>query len=365
MEIKNQRRPSRTIKIGGVSIGSDAPISVQSMTNTITEDVPSTVRQIKDLEDYNCEIVRIAVNTDNAVRSLREIVKQVKVPIVADIHFDHKLAVASLEAGVSGLRINPGNIGDKKKVKEVVAACKDRAIPIRIGVNSGSLEKGLLEKNRGDFAAAMVDSALKHINILEDESFYDIKISLKSTDILTTIRGYELLAEKVDYPFHIGITESGTVLSGTVKSGVGIGILLYKGIGDTVRVSLSDDPVTEVIVAYHILRDLGLRSGGVQLLSCPTCGRTEIDIVKIARDFERVSAKIKSNIKVAIMGCVVNGPGESMHADVGIAGGKEKSVLFSKGKIIGRYDNKEIFDVLIKEVENITGEKISLDSMLF
>ncbi len=354
-----KRRHTRTIKIGNVSIGSGASISVQSMTNTVTEDVVSTVRQIKNLESYNCEIVRVAVNTAEAAKSLKDIVKRVNVPIVADIHFDHRLALTSLEAGVKGLRINPGNIGDKKKVKEVASACKDSGVPIRIGVNSGSLEKGVLDKNKGDFAAAMVESGLKHIKLLEDESFYDIKISLKSTDVLTTVRGYELLAEKVDYPFHIGITEAGTVFSGAIKSGVGLGILLYKGLGDTLRVSLSDDPVMEVIAGYNILRDLGLRQGGIQLMSCPTCARAEIDIVSIAMEFEKISARIKSGIKVAIMGCVVNGPGESMHADVGIAGGKEKSVLFSGGKMIGKYDNKDILKALIQEIENITGEKIN------
>lgn len=353
-----KRRRTRTIRIGDVLIGSEAPVSVQSMTNTITEDVASTVRQIKELESYNCEIIRVAVNTDKAADSLKDIIKQVKAPLVADIHFDHRLALASINAGVKGLRINPGNIGDRKKVKEIVSACKDKGIPIRIGVNSGSLEKGVLDKNNGNFASAMVESGLKHIKLLEDEAFFDIKISLKSTDVLTTVRGYELLSEKVNYPFHIGITEAGTVFSGAVRSGVGLGILLYEGLGDTLRVSLSDDPVNEVIAGYHILRNLGLRHGGIQLMSCPTCGRTEIDIVNIAKDFEKISAKIKSDIKVAIMGCVVNGPGESMHADVGIAGGKGKSVLFSKGKIIGKYDNKEILGALINEIENITGEKL-------
>lgn len=354
------RRPTRSIQIGSVKIGSGAPISVQSMTNTVTEDYIATVRQIKELESYDCEIVRIAVNTDEAAKSLKDIIKNVTVPIIADIHFDHRLALAAITAGVSGLRINPGNIGDKKKVKEVAAACKDKKIPIRIGVNSGSLEKGILDKNKGDFAAAMVESALKHIKLLEDQSFYDIKISLKSTDVLATVSGYELLASKVDYPFHIGITEAGTVFSGAIKSGIGLGILIYSGLGDTLRVSLSDDPVMEVIAGYNILRDMGLRTGGVQLISCPTCGRAEIDIVNIAKDFERISFKIKSSIKVAIMGCVVNGPGESMHADIGIAGGKEKSVLFSKGKIIGKFGNDEIFKVLIEEIENLTGEKISI-----
>jgi (E)-4-hydroxy-3-methylbut-2-enyl-diphosphate synthase len=356
-----KRRNTRTIKIGSIVIGSEAPVSVQSMTNTVTEDTISTVRQIKDLENYSCEIVRVAVNTQEAAKSLKSIIGQVDVPIVADIHFDHRLALAAIGAGVKGLRINPGNIGDNKKVKEVVSACRDKGIPIRIGVNSGSLEKGVLAKNKGDFAAAMVESGLKHIKLLESESFYDIKISLKSTDVLTTVRGYELLAEKVDYPFHIGITEAGTVFSGAIKSGVGLGILLYKGLGDTLRVSLSDDPVTEVIAGYNILRDLGLRRGGVQLMSCPTCGRAEIDVVNIAKEFEKISFRIKSEIKVAIMGCVVNGPGESKHADVGIAGGKRKSVLFSGGKIIGKYDNKEILGALIEEIENITGEKINPD----
>ncbi len=356
-----KRRYTQTIKVGNVIIGHDAPISVQSMTNTITEDTVSTVKQIKDLESYNCDIVRVSVNSSEAASSLKDIVKQVNVPIVADIHFDHRLALASLEAGVKGLRINPGNIGDNKKVKEIASACKDAGVPIRIGVNSGSLEKGVLEKNGGDFAEAMVESGLKHIKLLEDQSFYNIKISLKSTDVLTTVRGYELLAEKVDYPFHIGITEAGTVFSGAIKSGVGLGILLYKGLGDTIRVSLSDDPIMEVIAGYNILRDLGLRRGGVQLISCPTCGRSEINIAGLAKEFEKISFKIKSDIKVAIMGCVVNGPGESMHADVGIAGGRNKSVLFSKGKIIGKYDNKEILQALINEVENITGEKINLN----
>ena len=353
-----KRRPTRTIKIGGVAVGSEAPVSVQSMTNTLTEDSAATVKQIKNLESYNCEIARVSVNTALASESLKEIIKNVSIPIIADIHFDHRLALASLEAGAAGLRINPGNIGGRQKVKEVVSACKDKNVPIRIGVNSGSLEKGILDKNKGDFAAAMVESGLKHIKILEDESFYDIKISLKSTDVLTTVRGYKLLAEKVDYPFHIGITEAGTVFSGAIKSGVGLGILLYEGLGDTIRVSLSDDPVMEVIAGYNILRDLGLRRGGVQLMSCPTCARTEIDIVNIAKKFEKISAKIKSDIKVAIMGCAVNGPGESKHADVGIAGGRGKSVLFSKGKIIGKFDNKEILKALISRIENITGEKI-------
>ncbi len=353
-----KRRHTGTIKIGDVAIGSGHPISVQSMTNVVTEDTESLIKQIKELEDYNCEIARVSVNTLDAAKSLKKAIKQASIPVIADIHFDHRLAIESIKAGVSGLRINPGNIGDKKKVKEVVSACKSKGVPIRIGVNSGSLEKGILNKNKGDFAAAMVESALKHIKILEEESFLDIKISLKSTDVLTTVRGYELLARHVDYPFHIGITEAGTAFSGALKSGEGLGILLYKGLGDTLRVSLSDDPVMEVIAGFNILRNLGLRKGGVKLLSCPTCARTEIDIVNIAREFERLSSKIKSDIKVAIMGCVVNGPGESKHADIGIAGGKNKSVLFSRGKIIGKYDNRDILNALINGVENITGEKI-------
>ncbi len=357
-----KRRHTRAIKVGSVTIGSDAPVSVQSMTNTITEDAVSTIKQIKELESYGCEIVRVAVNTEEAAKSLKVIVKGVEAPLIADIHFDHRLALASIDAGVKCLRINPGNIGGKEKVKEVVSACRDKGIPIRIGVNSGSLEKGVLDKNSGDFALAMVESALKHVKLLENESFYDIKISLKSADVLSTVRGYGLLAEKSDYPFHIGITEAGTVFSGAVKSGVGLGILLYNGIGDTLRVSLSGDPVMEVIAGRHILRVLGLRRGGVQLISCPTCGRAEIDIASIARDFEKVSAKIKSDIKVAIMGCVVNGPGEAMHADVGLAGGKEKSVLFSRGKMIGKYGNNEILAALVKEVESLTGEKTASDS---
>lgn len=352
------RRKTRKISLGGVAVGGDAPISVQSMTNTVTEDAEATIRQVKELEACGCEIIRVAVNTPEAALAVGAIVKASRVPIVADIHFDHRLALASLEAGVKGLRINPGNIGGRNRVAEVVRACRDKGVPIRIGVNSGSLEKGLLEKNGGDIAAAMVESALKHVAILESESFYDIKISLKATDVLATVRGYGLLAEKVDYPFHIGITEAGTAFSGAIKSGVGLGILLYEGLGDTLRVSLTDDPVTEVMAGFNILRDLKLRSGGVRLISCPTCGRAEMDVVGIAREFEKISAGIKSDISVAIMGCEVNGPGESKHADVGIAGGKKKSILFSGGRVVGKFENADIFDALLNEIERITGEKI-------
>ncbi|MHB1645947.1 MAG: flavodoxin-dependent (E)-4-hydroxy-3-methylbut-2-enyl-diphosphate synthase [bacterium] len=353
-----RRKHTKTIKVGNVSIGGDNPISVQTMTNTYTEDAESTISQIQEIEKYRCDIVRVTVNTDEAAESLKTIIKNVKIPVIADIHFNHILALKSIKAGIAGLRINPGNIGDKIKVKEVIKACKDNEIPIRIGVNSGSIEKGLLDKYSGDFSQAMLESALNHINILEKESFYDIKISLKSTDVLTTVKAYELLSDKIEYPLHVGITEAGTVFSGAIKSGIGIGILLYKGIGDTIRVSLSDNPVTEVIAGFHILRDLGLRKEGVELISCPTCGRAEIDIVGFAKEAERKTSSMKSNIKVAIMGCVVNGPGESMHADVGIAGGKEKSVLFSKGKIVGKYNNNEVMNALINEIEKITGEKI-------
>ncbi len=352
------RKHTKTIKVGNVFIGGNNPISIQTMTNTYTEDAKSTISQIQEIEKYRCDIVRVTVNTDEAAESLKTIIKNVNIPVIADIHFNHILALKSIKAGAAGLRINPGNIGDKIKVKEVVKVCKDNGIPIRIGVNSGSIEKGMLDKYNGDFSQAMLESALNHVNILEKESFYDIKISLKSTDVLTTVKAYELLSDKVEYPLHVGVTEAGTVFSGAIKSGVCIGILLYKGIGDTIRVSLSDNPVTEVIAGFHILRDLGLRKEGVELISCPTCGRTEIDIVGFAKEAERKTSSIKSNIKVAIMGCVVNGPGESMHADVGIAGGKKKSVLFSKGKIAGKYNNNEIMDALINEIEKITGEKI-------
>ncbi len=353
-----KRKHTKVIKVGNVCVGGDNPVSVQTMTNTNTEDAESTISQIKEIEKYRCDIVRVTVNTVQAAESLKAIIKNVNIPVIADIHFNHILALKSIEAGVSGLRINPGNIGDKIKVREVVRACKGNEIPIRIGVNSGSIEKGMLDKYNGDFSSAMVESALAHIAILENESFYNIKISLKSTDVLTTVKAYELLSSKVEYPLHVGITEAGTAFAGAIKSGIGIGILLYEGIGDTIRVSLSDNPVTEVIAGFHILRDLGLRKEGVELLSCPTCGRAEIDIVGLAKEAERKTASVRSNIKVAIMGCVVNGPGESMHADVGIAGGKGKSVLFSGGKIIGKYNNSEIMDALINEIENITGEKI-------
>jgi (E)-4-hydroxy-3-methylbut-2-enyl-diphosphate synthase len=354
-----KRRISKAIKIGSVGVGGNYPISVQSMANTSTEDARATIAQIKELEKYRCDIVRVTVNTSAAAQSLKTILKNVNIPVIADIHFDHLLALKSIEAGVAGLRINPGNIGDAIKVKEVICACKDKNIPIRIGVNSGSLEKGLLNRCNGNFAEAMVKSALKHISILEKESFYDIKISLKSADILSTIKAYELLSSKVNYPFHVGITEAGTAFSGAIKSGIGIGILLYEGIGDTIRVSLSDNPVMEVIAGFNILRSLGLRKEGVELISCPTCGRAEIDIVNLAKEIERKISAIKSNIKVSIMGCVVNGPGEAMHADIGIAGGKDKSVLFINGKIVGKYDNKDIMDILVIEIEKITGEKVA------
>ena len=348
-----ERKVTRQIKVGKIKIGGDAPISVQSMTNTKTTDTKSTVEQILKLQDVGCDIVRVAVPDMDAAKNLGSIISAVDVPIIADIHFDYKLALESINQGVAALRLNPGNIGGATHVREVVAAAKNKKIPIRIGVNAGSLSRKLLQKYGGPTAEALVESALEHVKILESENFFDIKISLKAHDVPLTLKAYRLMSEKVDYPLHLGITEAGTVNSGVIKSAVGIGSLLAEGIGDTIRVSLTGDPVNEVKVANEILKSLGLREYGVNFISCPTCGRTKINLPEIAAKVEERLSGVKKNITVAVMGCVVNGPGEARTADVGIAGADGEGIIFKKGEIIRKVPEAELVEELFKEIENI------------
>lgn len=351
-----QRRKTRKILIGNVAVGGDAPITVQSMTNTKTHDIKATVKQIDELTLAGCDIVRIAVPDIDAANALADIKKQVTIPIVADIHFDYRLALAAIEAGVDALRLNPGNIGSEDKVKLVVKAAGTNNIPIRIGVNAGSLAKHLLDKYGRPNADALVESALEHVKILEKLHFYDIKISLKAHDVPMTIEAYRKISEIVDYPLHLGITEAGTVNSGIVKSAVGIGSLLSQGIGDTIRVSLTGNPVEEVKVGNQILKALGLKKYGATLISCPTCGRTEIDLEKIANQVEKKLESISKPITVAVMGCIVNGPGEAREADIGIAGGKNEGLLFKKGKIIKKIPEDELIKSLFLEIDRMIGK---------
>jgi (E)-4-hydroxy-3-methylbut-2-enyl-diphosphate synthase len=353
-----RKHVTRQIHVGSVPIGGGAPVVVQSMTNTDTRDGRATVAQIRRLEDAGCEMVRVAVLDEVAVEQLPRIKKEIGIPLVADIHFDHRLALGALAAGVDGLRLNPGNIGGADKVAKVAEAAKERQVPIRIGVNSGSLEKDLLARYGHPTPEAMVESALRHIRLLEDHDFDLIKVSLKSSDVLNTIASYRLLAEKVNYPLHLGVTEAGTLVDGAVKSALGIGILLFEGIGDTLRVSITRDPEEEIPVAYSILRALKLRDRGVELISCPTCGRTEIELIPLVEKAERMLRKVKTPLKVAIMGCVVNGPGEAREADVGIAGGRGQGILFKKGERVEKIPESELITRLLNEVEKITGEKI-------
>ncbi len=351
------RKKTRQLTLGSVRVGGDAPVAVQSMCNTDTRDAGATLTQIKRLEQAGCEIVRLAVPDEEAAKALGAIRKGTSLPLIADIHFDYRLALEAVKQGVAGLRINPGNIGGKEKVSEVVTACTDKGIPIRIGVNAGSLEKHLLEKYGHPTPEAIVESAFGHIRILEDQNFTDLKVSLKASDVMTTVASYRLFSEQSDYPLHIGISEAGTLFSGTIKSSVGLGILLAEGIGDTMRVSLTADPVEEVRVAYDILKSLKIRQRGVNLISCPTCGRTEINIISLAEEVEKRLAHIKEPISVAVMGCVVNGPGEAREADVGIAGGKGVGLLFKHGEIIKKFPEAELADALVKEVELIVKTK--------
>ncbi|HEX9023013.1 MAG TPA: flavodoxin-dependent (E)-4-hydroxy-3-methylbut-2-enyl-diphosphate synthase [Geobacteraceae bacterium] len=351
------KKVTRQIKIGNVLIGGGAPCSVQSMCNTDTRDVAATLGQIERLATAGCELVRCAVPDMTAAEALGRIKAQSPLPVIADIHFDYRLALKVLEGGIDGLRINPGNIGERWKTAEVVAAARERLVPIRIGVNSGSLEKELLAKYGHPTAEAMVESALGHVAILEELGYEQIKISLKASDVMRTVAAYRLLSAKVDYPLHIGITEAGTIFSGTIKSAAGLGILLADGMGDTMRVSLTGDPVDEVRVGFEILKALGIRQRGVNLVSCPTCGRCRIDLIRVAEEVEKRLMTIDKPLTVAVMGCVVNGPGEAREADVGIAGGKGEGLLFRRGEIVRKVPEDELADALLAEVEKLVKEE--------
>lgn len=351
-----KRNQTRKIKVGDVIIGGGSPIAVQSMTNTDTRDLKGTIRQIKLLEEAGCEIVRAAVPDMESAKNLSKIKKAIDIPLVADIHFDWKLALEAVKQGVDKLRINPGNIGSAEKVSAVVKAAKSAGIPIRIGVNAGSLKSAHAGKTAKGRAARLVESALEHVKLLEDNDFFDIAVSLKASDVITTVEAYKLFAEKKNYPLHLGITEAGSLFRGTVKSSVGLGILLNEGLGDTVRVSLTADPVEEVKTAYQILQSLGLRSTGIELISCPTCARCEVDLVKIVGEIEDklsmahniIAKRAGRPLKVAVMGCVVNGPGEAKDADIGIAGGKKTGMLFVGGKVVGEVKPKDWANTLVK-----------------
>jgi (E)-4-hydroxy-3-methylbut-2-enyl-diphosphate synthase len=351
-----ERRATRQIRVGGVAVGGGAPVVVQAMTKTDTRDVKATASQIRRLEKAGAEIVRLAIPDGEAARALGEIKRQARVPLIADIHFDHRLALASLDAGADGLRINPGNIGSKDKVREVVRAAGERGVPIRIGVNSGSLEKDLLAKHGGVTAEAMVESALRHVRILEDCGFGLIKVSLKASDIERTLEAYRLLAGKVDYPFHAGITEAGRLLSGSIKSAAGLALLLAEGLADTVRVSLTAAPEREVFAAYQILRSLGLRTRGAEFISCPTCGRTEVDLIRIAGRVEKAVQGLQTPMTVAVMGCTVNGPGEAKEADIGLACGRGSAVIFKKGRLLKKVRGDGMVRVFIAEVRRLARE---------
>jgi (E)-4-hydroxy-3-methylbut-2-enyl-diphosphate synthase len=353
----NPRRISRPIRIGDVTVGGGAPIVVQSMTKTNTADVSSTVRQIKELEDCGCEIVRVAVPDAEAAKAIKSIKKAISIPLIADIHFDHRLALMALESGCDGLRLNPGNISEREKVKEIANAAKERKVPIRVGVNAGSLPAKARQAGRPkpknprlSLAEQMVEAALEQVRLLEELDFGLIKVSVKAFDVPTTIEAYQNIAQRIPYPLHIGVTESGPPRSGIIRSTVGISTLLYQGIGDTIRVSLSAHPREEVIAAYEILKSLNLRQHGPILVSCPSCGRAEVDIIKLAREVEQELLKIDKPIKVAVMGCIVNGPGEAKDADIGIACGKGRAVLFKKGEKIKTINEKDFIKVLMGEV---------------
>ncbi|PID78067.1 MAG: 4-hydroxy-3-methylbut-2-en-1-yl diphosphate synthase [Deltaproteobacteria bacterium] len=348
-----KRRKTKKIKLGNIEIGGDSPISVQSMTNTDTADVSSTIAQIRRLENAGCEIVRLAVPGKDAASKLDKICKESKIPIVADIHFDYKLALMAVKAGVDGLRINPGNIGARWKVEEVVKAAVDRNVPIRIGVNSGSLERKLLKKYNGATAEAMVESAEGHLKILEDQGFENVKVSLKASDVERTISAYRLFSMKHDIPLHLGVTEAGGLFPGVVKSSIGLGLMLSSGIGDTLRVSLSRDPVEEVRVGFEILKALDLRKKGVDIISCPTCGRCRINLFSVLEEVEKELLDVDASIKVAIMGCQVNGPGEAREADIGIAGGDREGILFKKGKVVKKVPQDMMVETLLSEVREM------------
>ncbi|MCH5250094.1 MAG: flavodoxin-dependent (E)-4-hydroxy-3-methylbut-2-enyl-diphosphate synthase [Lachnospiraceae bacterium] len=351
------REETKIIKIGDRVIGGGNPVLIQSMTNTRTEDVAATVAQIHALERAGCEIIRVTVPTSEAAAALGEIKKQIHIPLVADIHFDYRMAIASIENGADKIRINPGNIGSREKVAEVVSAARERNIPIRVGVNSGSLEKELVEKYHGVTAQGIVESALDKVHIIEELKYDNLVISIKSSDVMMCIKAHELLAKETNYPLHIGITESGTLMSGNIKSAAGLGIILYQGIGDTIRVSLTGDPVEEIKSAKLLLRTLGLRKGGVEVVSCPTCGRTRIDLIGLANQVESMVADIDLDIKVAVMGCAVNGPGEAKEADIGIAGGDGEGLLIKQGEIIKKVPEDKLLETLREELLLMQKEK--------
>jgi len=349
------RKKTRKINLGGVPIGGDAPITVQSMTNTNTSDLQATVAQIRELEEAGCEIIRVAVPDQEAVDALPEIIKKINLPLIADIHFNHQLAIDAMKAGVAAIRINPGNIS-RDKIREVIQVAKEREVVIRIGVNAGSLQKDMVLEYGGVTAEALVASALKNIELFEEEGFQNLKLSLKSSDVPVMIESYKLIAEKTDYPLHLGVTEAGTQIDAAIKSALGIGTLLHQGIGDTIRVSVTGNPVLEIPIAYGILRSLKIRKVGPEIVSCPTCGRCQIDLPGLVAKIEKALAGRKKYIKVALMGCVVNGPGEAADADIGIAGGKGFGMMFKKGVAYKRVDEKDFVPVLLEEIESLDNE---------
>ena len=346
------REQTKEVKIGNVKIGGGNPVAIQAMTNTRTEDVEATVTQILRLEEAGCEIIRSTVPTPEAAQAISEIKKRIHIPLVADIHFDYRMAIAAMENGADKIRINPGNIGGKDKIREVVACAKERSIPIRVGVNSGSLERQLIEKYGGVTPEGLVESALDKVGMVEDAGWDQIVISIKSSDVLICAKAHELLAKRTRYPLHVGITEAGTVYGGNIKSAIGLGIILYQGIGDTIRVSLSGDPLEEIRSAKQILRDLKLREGGVEVTSCPTCGRTKIDLISLANEVELMVQRYPMNIKVAVMGCAVNGPGEAREADIGIAGGDGEGLLIRKGEIVRKVPEDKLLETLRYELDH-------------
>ena len=348
---------TKTVKIGSKVIGGGNPILIQSMTNTKTEDIAATVAQINKLAAAGCDIIRCAVPTMEAAEALTEIKKQVEIPVVADIHFDYRLAIAAIEHGADKIRINPGNIGSRERVQAVVDAAKERQIPIRVGVNSGSLEKDLVEKYHGVTAEGIVESALDKVKMIEDMGYDNLVISIKSSDVMMCVKAHELIAEKTDHPLHVGITEAGTIISGNIKSAIGLGLILHQGIGDTIRVSLTGDPLEEIKSAKLILKTLGLRKGGIEVVSCPTCGRTRIDLIGLANQVENMVADIPLDIKVAVMGCVVNGPGEAKEADLGIAGGCGEGLLIRKGEVIRKLSEDELLSALHAELVALAKEQ--------
>lgn len=350
------RKKTKLVQIGDKKIGAGLPILIQSMCNTKTEDVKSTVEQILRLEDAGCDIIRVAVPNTEAASAIAQIKKQIHIPLVADIHFDYRLALEAIKAGCDKIRINPGNIGSTERIKAVVDACRERNLPIRVGVNSGSLEKHLIEKYGGVTAEGIVESALDKVRIIENMDYNNMVISIKSSDVMMCVKAHELISEKTDYPLHIGITESGTVKRGMIKSSLGLGIILYQGIGDTIRVSLTGDPVEEIFAGKLILSNLGLKKSGIEVVSCPTCGRTNIDLIGLAGKVEKLVEDYDLNIKVAVMGCVVNGPGEAKEADIGIAGGIGEGLLIKKGKVVKKLPESELLKALKEELDLLSKE---------